>query len=110
PPPLPLSRPTFPKIFPERLGRIEPLRTDTRPPDQVLRQFIAIVGDTANRRRPHLSRMMLREVIAGGQHLDHEVLIYPMRAFSVVREIIERGVRERVFRPVDPILTHLSLV
>jgi hypothetical protein len=38
------------------------------------------------------------------------VLIYPMRAFSVVREIIERGVRERVFRPVDPILTHLSLV
>jgi len=33
-----------------------------------------------------------------------------MRAFSVVREIISRGVREGVFRPVDPVLTHLSLV
>jgi TetR/AcrR family transcriptional regulator len=107
---LELYRTIVREMFAELLGRIEPLRTDTRPPDQVLRQFIAIVGDTANRRRPHLSRMMLREVIAGGQHLDHEVLIYPMRAFSVVREIIERGVRERVFRPVDPILTHLSLV
>src|SRR5215475_11491172 len=107
---LQLYRTVVREMFAELLGRIEPLRTDARPPDQVLREFIAIVGDTAHRRRPHLSRMMLREVIAGGQHLDHEILVYPMRALSVVREIIERGVRERVFRPVDPILTHLSLV
>ena len=97
-------------MFAELLDRVEPLRNDARPPDHVLREFIAIVGDTANRRRPHLSKMMLREVIAGGPHLDHEVLVYPMRVFAVVREIIERGVRERVFRPVDPILTHLSLI
>jgi len=97
-------------MFAELLDRVEPLRHDTRPPDELLREFIAIVGDTAHSRRPHLSRMMLREVIAGGPHLDHEVLAYPMRAFAVVREIIARGVRERVFRPVDPILTHLSLV
>jgi len=92
------------------LSRVEPLRSAPRPPDQVLREFIAIVGDSANRRRPHLSRMMLREVIAGGPHLDQEVLVYPMRVFAVVREIIERGVRERVFRPVDPIMTHMSLL
>jgi uncharacterized membrane protein YoaK (UPF0700 family) len=54
--------------------------------------------------------MMLREVIAGGPRLDHEVLAYPMRVFAVVREIIARGVRERVFRPVDPVLTHMSLI
>src|SRR5215831_2962321 len=107
---LQLYRTILRETFAELLSRVEPLRADARPPDQVLREFIAIVGDTADSRRPHLSRMMLREVIAGGPHLDHEVLAYPMRAFSVVREIIERGVRERVFRPVDPILTHLSLV
>ncbi len=107
---LELYRTILREMFAELLSRVEPLRTDTRPPDQVLREFIAVVGDTANRRRPHLSKMMLREVIAGGHHLDQEVLVYPMRVFAVVREIIERGVRERVFRPVDPILTHLSLV
>jgi len=97
-------------MFADLLVRLEPLRHDARPPDELLREFIAIVGDTAHSRRPHLSRMMLREVIAGGPHLDHEVLAHPMRVFAVVREIIARGVRERVFRPVDPILTHLSLV
>jgi TetR/AcrR family transcriptional regulator len=107
---LQLYRTILREMFVELLERVEPLRADPRPPDQVLREFIAIVGDTANRRRAHLSKMMLREVIAGGPHLDHEVLIYPMRVFAVVREIIERGVRERVFRPVDPIMTHLSLV
>jgi AcrR family transcriptional regulator len=107
---LQLYRTIVREMFVELLSRVEPLRTDPRPPDQVLREFIAIVGDSTNRRRPHLSRMMLREVIAGGPHLDQEVFVYPMRVFAVVREIIERGVRETVFRPVDPIMTHMSLV
>lgn len=107
---LQLYRTILRETFEELLSRVEPLRSDARPPDQVLREFIALVGDTANSRRPHLSRMMLREVIAGGPHLDQQILVYPMRVFAVVREIIERGVRERVFRPVDPVLTHLSLV
>src|SRR5262249_55760698 len=55
-----------------RPGGREPLRAAPRPPDQLLRKLIAIVGDSANRRRPQLSRMMLREVIAGGPHLDQE--------------------------------------
>jgi TetR/AcrR family transcriptional regulator len=107
---LQLYRTIVREMFAELLSRLEPLRADPRPPDQLLRELIAIVGDSADRRRPQLSRMMLREVIAGGPHLDHEVLVYPMRVFSVVREIIERGVRERVFRPVDPIMTHMSLL
>lgn len=105
-----LYRTVLRETFDELLRRVEPLRTDARPPDQALREFVAIVGDTADSRSPHLSRMMLREVIAGGPHLDQEILVYPMRVFAVVREIIERGVRERIFRPVDPVLTHLSLV
>jgi len=107
---LQLYRTILRETFEELLSRVEPLRSDAHPPDQVLREFIALVGDTAGSRRPHLSRMMLREVIAGGPHLDQQILVYPMRVFAVVQEIIERGVRECVFRPVDPVLTHLSLV
>jgi AcrR family transcriptional regulator len=97
-------------MFADFVARVEPLRQDARPPGEVLREFAAIVGDMATGQRPHFPAMMLREVIAGGPHLDQEILAYPMRAFAVVREIIARGVRERVFRPVDPILTHLSIV
>src|SRR5262249_7310624 len=65
---LQLYRPILREMFVELLERVEPLRADPRPPDQVLGEFVAIVGDTANRRRAHLSKMMLREVIAGGPH------------------------------------------
>jgi len=92
------------------VARVEPLSRDSRTPDEVLREFVAIMGEVATTRRPHLAAMLLREVIAGGPHLDQEILAYPVRVFSVVRELVARGVRERVFRPVDPILTHLSLV
>lgn len=97
-------------MFADLVARVEPLRRDARAPGQVLREFVATVGDMATSKRPHLPAMMLREVIAGGPHLDPEILAYPKRVFSVVREIVARGVREGVFRPVDPILTHLSLI
>jgi hypothetical protein len=54
--------------------------------------------------------MMLREVLAGGKYLGPETLAYPLRVAEVVRRIVERGAREGTFRPVDPLLTHLSLV
>jgi hypothetical protein len=54
--------------------------------------------------------MMLREVLAGGRRLDEDLIAYPLRVADVVRRIVERGVRERSLRPVDPLLTHLSLV
>ncbi len=30
--------------------------------------------------------------------------------FGTVKRIVEEGVRERAFRPVDPLLTHLTLI
>jgi hypothetical protein len=37
-------------------------------------------------------------------------MTYPLRVAAVVRHIVERGVREGTFRPVDPLLTHLTVV
>jgi hypothetical protein len=54
--------------------------------------------------------MMLREVLAGGKHLEPELIDKPVRMLAAVQRIVARGVREGTFRPVDPLLTHLSLV
>ena len=54
--------------------------------------------------------MMLREVVSGGKHLESEVMDKPVRILEAVQSIVARGVREGDFRPVDPLLTHLSLV
>src|SRR5215510_2785472 len=76
---LQLYRTIVREMFTELLGQLEPLRADPRPPDQLLRELIAIVNNSTNHRHPQLSRMMLQEVIASKPHLDQEVLIYPMQ-------------------------------
>ena len=81
----------------------------TAAPD-ALREFVAVVSSIATRRHPHLCTMMLREVLTGGRRLDSELVARPARILTAVQRIIERGVREGAFRPVDPVLTHLSLV
>jgi TetR/AcrR family transcriptional regulator len=96
--------------FAELVGRAEKLPALGRPAPELLRQLIALIAETASQRNPHFPAMMLREVLAGGRHLADETLGYPLRVADVVRRIVERGMREGTFRPVDPLLTHLSLV
>jgi TetR/AcrR family transcriptional regulator len=83
--------------------------TSVRAPD-LLRELIGAVGDLASRRHPHFCTMMLREVLAGGKHLGAGAVEMPARVLAAVQRIVARGVREGSLRPVDPVLTHLSLV
>jgi TetR/AcrR family transcriptional regulator len=96
--------------FAEIVAGIEHLAESERPAPEVLRELVALVGDVATRRHPHFCTMMLREVVAGGKHLESEVMDKPVRILEAVQSIVARGVREGDFRPVDPLLTHLSLV
>jgi TetR/AcrR family transcriptional regulator len=59
---------------------------------------------------PHLIPIMLREVASGGATLPDEMLIRMANVFRVVQEVLLQGVQEGVFRPTDPLLTHVSLV
>lgn len=95
--------------FAEIVARVEALADAPRPGPDALRDLVAIVGGTATE-SPHFCTMMLREVLAGGKHLEAAVLDQPARVLGAVRRIVERGVREGVLRPVDPVLTHLSIV
>jgi TetR/AcrR family transcriptional regulator len=90
--------------------RAETLAESREPAPVVLRKLIEQVADAAARRHPHFPAMMLREAMAGGRHLDPQIIAYPLRVADVVRRVVERGIREGAFRAVDPLLTHLSLI
>jgi TetR/AcrR family transcriptional regulator len=96
--------------FAEIVAGVEALAESPRPAPEALRELIAVVGEMASRRHPHFCAMMLREVMAGGKHLDPQLIDKPARILGAVQRIVARGVREGDFRPVDPLLTHLSLV
>lgn len=100
-------------ILEETLGtaarRLEPLRGGEVAVDQRLRRFIATFAEIAVR-RPAFPAMILREVLSGGRHLDDRLLPRFLGVFQIVQEIVDDGVRSGRFRPVDPLLTHLSLV
>jgi AcrR family transcriptional regulator len=96
--------------FAEIVASVERLADSPRPAPEVLRELVAAIGEMATRRHPHFCTMMLREVVAGGKHLEPELIDKPVRMLGAVQRIVARGVREGDFRPVDPLLTHLSLV
>src|SRR4030095_1227202 len=96
--------------FVDIIASVERLAESPRPAPEVLRELVAAVGEMATQRHPHFCTMMLREVVAGGKHLDPELIDKPARMLSAVQRIVARGVRQGDFRPVDPLLTHLSLV
>ena len=96
--------------FAEIVAGVERLADSSRPAPEVLRELVAAVGEMVTRRHPYFCTMMLREVLAGGRHLEPELIDKPVRMLGAVQRIVARGVREGDFRPVDPLLTHLSLV
>ena len=96
--------------FEEIVAGVERLAESAQPAPEVLQQLVALVGDMASRRHPHFCSMMLREVVAGGTHLDPAVIEKPARILTAVQRIVARGVRDGDFRPVDTLLTHVTLV
>ena len=96
--------------FSEIVASVERLADSPRPAPELLRDLIAVVGTMVTEHHPHFCTMMLREVLAGGKHLEPEIIEKPVRLLAAVQRLIARGVREGAFRPVDPLLTHLSLV
>jgi TetR/AcrR family transcriptional regulator len=96
--------------FGEIVAGVERLAESPKPAPQVLRELIALVGEMASQRYPHFCAMMLREVVTGAKNLEPELIDKPARILGAVQHIVARGVREGDLRPVDPLLTHLSLV
>jgi len=88
---------------------LKPLRSSGRPADERLQELIGSFAAIATR-RPAFPTMVLREALSGGVHLEGDLFDRFLEVFRTVQEILEQGVREGAFRPVDPLLTHLGLV
>jgi len=68
----------------------------------------AIVEEAAA--RPWFASIMLRELVAGAPHFDAHTFQLMNDVFAAVRDILAQGQREGVFRQVDPLLTHLTIM
>jgi TetR/AcrR family transcriptional regulator len=61
-------------------------------------------------RQPAYPRLILREMLAGGRHMDPSASRALGRVFVVVRDVIEEGIRQGAFRPVPPHMVHLNVM
>jgi AcrR family transcriptional regulator len=68
----------------------------------------AIVEEAAA--RPWFASIMLRELASGAPHFDAHTFQLMNDVFAAVRDILAQGQREGVFRQVDPLLTHLTIM
>ncbi len=87
-----------------RILRSTPLSAENR-----FKQFVeAWSGFMA--RRPALPAMIVRELVSGGRLIDDRVFPYFLSILGFVKEVIEQGVKDGRFRPVNPLMTHISLM
>jgi len=68
----------------------------------------ALVGMV--RQYPDHPRIVLREIASGAVHLPSEVLARMLEVVNVVRGLLAEGIAAGEFRPLDPVLAHLTIV
>lgn len=90
-------------------ARIDEVRNSGAPPERRLGDLIACFQEMA-RRRPAFPKLMVREALSGGRHLDDRVFQHFLRVYQTLQEILDEGERLGRFRPVSPILTQIGLV
>lgn len=95
--------------FTDLKARLDGVRASGSPAADQLRAFVEEFARAATD-HPSFPAIMVREVLSGGKHLPGGVLPRVLGVMGVVRGIVEQGVEEGSFRPVNPLLTHLSLV
>jgi AcrR family transcriptional regulator len=76
--------------------------------DQLDAYLRALLGTVE--RHDYLVPILLREIAAGGGHLDTEAMRQMLGIFGVVRGILERGAGTGELRPMHPVLTHFLIL
>jgi AcrR family transcriptional regulator len=85
------------------------IRESDAPADARLREVIREIGRMVAT-HPGLPKMLLREVLSGGEHLDDSTLPHFLGLFATVRTVVESGTRAGIFRKVNPLATHIGLI
>jgi TetR/AcrR family transcriptional regulator len=90
--------------------RMRGLAESSRPPTDLLREFIAYFHHMATVERPFFPALVLREVVTAGKAFDEAVVPEILGILQSIQAIIERGVREGAFRAVNPLLAHVGII
>jgi AcrR family transcriptional regulator len=78
-------------------------------PSEKLQAILATLAEfgTSN---PEFIPIIMREVSSGGRNLPDEMSLRLGAVFRIVADVLAEGVAGGVFRPTDPLLTHVTLV
>jgi AcrR family transcriptional regulator len=97
------------QLFGNVLEEIERLRGSDMPPDEKLRAlYTKIVRHFTE--KPALPHVILREILAGGKSMDEEASRTLGTIIGFVGENLREGTRRGMFRPVHPLLFHLTML
>ncbi|MGE0452018.1 MAG: TetR/AcrR family transcriptional regulator [Vicinamibacteria bacterium] len=91
------------------LSEIERLVAEEPDPLRRLARIYAGIAHVLEE-RPALAHIMVREILAGGQHMAPEVRKTLTTIVGLVRRTIEEGVAKGALRPADPWIVHLSMI
>jgi AcrR family transcriptional regulator len=78
-------------------------------PEEKLRLVVSTIAETVNARK-HLAPIMLREIASGFPHFPAEGLGMLGQVFTTLRAVLEDGRKKGVFRTVNPLIAHLTIV
>ncbi|MGK2859225.1 MAG: TetR/AcrR family transcriptional regulator [Thermoanaerobaculia bacterium] len=85
------------------------IRESKAPPEERLRAVIREIGRMVAA-HPGLPKMLIREVLSGGEHLDDSTLPHFLGLFGTIRLVVEEGTEAGTFRRVNPLATHIGLI
>lgn len=97
------------QLFGNVLAEIDRLRESNLEPSEKLQAFYTRVVRHFTDHQA-LPQIMLREILAGGKAMDAEASRALGAIMGFVSETLEDGARKGVFRPVHPLLLHLTIL
>jgi TetR/AcrR family transcriptional regulator len=104
-----LYRAAIESSFRELHGLAEELRDRSHAPDELVGRFIDGFADLARTRRPHFPALFLRETLSTGE-LAPEAVEHVASILRAFHDVLRRGSRQGLFRPLDPAQVYLHLV
>ena len=77
-------------------------------PDERFRSVVRAMARMANE-HPHFAPLLLREIASGGAALPDSVVAQMRNVFEVLADVLADGVKKKVFRNIDPYMTHMFI-
>jgi TetR/AcrR family transcriptional regulator len=90
-------------------ARVREVAASAAAPHDKVRRFVESIAIEAEA-RPHFPPIWFREIAEGGAHLDARTLRTMSGVVRTLGGIIDEGVRQRQFRPINPLLVHAGVV